>query len=93
MTQALYLYTTSGCHLCEQAHALLEPVLLHANRLRLDSGKKPLAVQCVEIAEDPALVERYGLLIPVLLMEDDSRELRWPFSQADVFAFIALAAH
>ncbi|WP_163558829.1 glutaredoxin family protein [Halomonas sp. NO4] len=52
----LTLYTTLGCHLCEQLEALL--ARLHRGAYRLDR---------VEISEDAALVERYGVRIPVLV--------------------------
>ena len=54
----LRLYTTLGCHLCEQLEALL--VTLCATPYRLDR---------VEISDDDALVERYGVRIPVLVDE------------------------
>ncbi|SEK92232.1 glutaredoxin family protein [Halomonas daqiaonensis] len=54
----LRLYTTLGCHLCEQLEALLA-TLCH-ERYRLER---------VEISDDEALVARYGMRIPVLVDE------------------------
>lgn len=88
MTSALYLYTTLGCHLCEQAEDMLGAVLLHVNRQRSVAGLPPLVLQPVEIAQEHALVELYGLRIPVLRMQDQTRELNWPFDQAGIFAFL-----
>lgn len=88
MTGVLYLYTTSGCHLCEQAEQLLLPVLMHVSRLREDTGLAPLVLQHVEIAEDSALVERYGVRIPVLAVQGAAEELGWPFDQGDVFNYL-----
>ncbi|PMR69872.1 glutaredoxin family protein [Halomonas heilongjiangensis] len=51
----LRLYTTLGCHLCEQFEALL----FHL------ANEAPV-LDRVEISEDDALVERYGVRIPVL---------------------------
>ena len=51
----LTLYTTLGCHLCEELEAWL---------VRLGPGA-PALVR-VEIADDPALLARYGERIPVL---------------------------
>lgn len=64
----LVLYTTAGCHLCEEAQQLVG---------ELDPG---LAVELrlVDIAESADLVERYGVRIPVL-RRADGRELGWPF--------------
>ena len=89
MTSALYLYTTVGCHLCEKADELLVPVLVHANRLREESGLAPFVLQCVEIADEPALVERYGVRIPVLCIQGGTEELGWPFDQEDIFTLLS----
>ena len=64
------LLTTLGCHLCEQAEALLRQAA-------------PLAeIVKVDIAEDDALIEAYGERIPVLRYA--GRELGWPFGLLDV---------
>ena len=65
---ALALYMTSGCHLCEQAEVLLEQVGLAFSR--------------VEIADDAALLERYGVRIPVVRRLDTGQELNWPIDSA-----------
>ncbi|HAB01570.1 MAG TPA: glutaredoxin [Pseudomonas sp.] len=72
------LYGTLGCHLCEVAEAVLMPFV--------DRG---LLIELVEIAEDQALIERYGLIIPVLRRTDTSAELLWPFDAEQVVAFLA----
>jgi hypothetical protein len=77
MASSLYLYSTAGCHLCEQAEALLQP-LLRAGLLHL---------QVVEISHDDTLVRRYGVRIPVLAGVDGKgewQELGWPFDEAQV---------
>lgn len=51
----LTLYTTLGCHLCDQVKALL--VRLSGEPVRLDE---------VEISDEEALMVRYGERIPVL---------------------------
>ena len=55
---ALTLYSRPGCHLCDQMKAVVDRV----------AAREPLAVQVVDIAGDPELEERYGLEIPVLLV-------------------------
>jgi len=72
------LYGTEGCHLCDEASALLEIVRQQVPRL---------AWRDVDIAGDDELFERYGWLIPVL-RRDDGAELRWPFDGAQLRAFI-----
>lgn len=75
----VYLYSTIGCHLCEQAKTLLWPLLVQYQCRLLEK----------DIAEDDALIERYGTRIPVLVASDFSDELNWPFSEADVDKFLA----
>ena len=64
------LLTTAGCHLCDQA---LEVIRRAAPMLELT---------LVDIAEDDALIERYGEKIPVLRLAHC--ELCWPFGLLDV---------
>ncbi|MEQ6887894.1 glutaredoxin family protein [Halomonas sp. CS7] len=54
----LKLYTTLGCHLCEQLEALMVTLC-----------DTPYRLERVEISDDDALVERYGVRIPVLVDE------------------------
>ena len=67
----LVLYATSGCHLCEQADALIR-------------GAVTVPFHTVEIADDEDLLGRYGLRIPVLRRLDTGEELDWPFDAAAV---------
>ena len=68
------LYTTLGCHLCEQARDLLLTV------------NPQIDIHAVDIAEDDTLIAEYGERIPVL--RSDDRELAWPFGLLDVQAFL-----
>ena len=52
------LYTRVGCHLCDDAKALLE--------------RNGLAVRAIDIDQDPGLVARYDQCVPVV--EIDGRE-------------------
>ena len=67
------LYSGPGCHLCEQAKAVIEPVLEH------------LYWHCqeVNIRGDEALELLYGLRIPVL-KTPSGEEKGWPFSEGQV---------
>ncbi|QIZ76569.1 glutaredoxin family protein [Ferrimonas lipolytica] len=71
MADSVILFHTDGCHLCEQAAALLQ----QAN----------IAFQTVDIITDPELVERYGIRIPVVFHHGN--ELGWPFDSADLQQF------
>jgi glutaredoxin len=61
----LILYTTDGCHLCEEAKALL---LAAATRCSV-------RIEEVDIADDDRLLQRYGVHIPVIARQDNGREL------------------
>lgn len=72
----LVLYATSGCHLCERAEILIREAA-------------DLTVRSLEIADDDALLERYGVRIPVLRRLDTGEELDWPFDAAAVRRLLA----
>ena len=71
---ALLLYTTSSCHLCEQAEALLQ-----------SAGA---SVEMVEIADSEELLERYGVRIPVLRHRETGEEPDWPFDAAAILRLL-----
>ena len=72
------MYSTSACHLCEQARALVEPLLGDA-----------VPLEEVDISSSDELFERYGLVIPVLRLEPPGMELNWPFGQDEVRQLLA----
>jgi glutaredoxin len=57
----LTLYSRPGCHLCEE----MKTVVQRATR----AAAKPITIEEIDISTDPALEERYGLEIPVLLID------------------------
>ncbi len=74
----LILYSTLGCHLCEEAARLLgdlRPDLL--SHLRI-----------IDVADDPAHMERYGFRIPVFATEHSGLELGWPFGHPELRQFL-----
>ncbi|HDZ09036.1 glutaredoxin family protein [Pseudohongiella sp.] len=80
MTGELLLYTTVGCHLCEQAEAVLRAVV---------ADDSALSWTPVEISDDPGLVEAYGLRIPVIRLQGHDEDLGWPFDESAVRAYLA----
>jgi len=58
---ALTIYSRPGCHLCDEMKAIVHRVA--------DAAKPPLAVEEIDISTDPDLEARYGLEIPVLLVD------------------------
>ena len=69
----LVFYSTDGCHLCEQAAQLL-----------VQAGH---AFETVDIIDDSALVDAYGVRIPVL-KRPNGQELGWPFGLSELEEFI-----
>jgi len=76
--KTLYLYTTLGCHLCEQAKSIAWPVMQSLG----------YRLQEVEIANDPNLIEQYGVRIPVLAKTMGEQGLGWPFSQQQLTQYL-----
>jgi thiol-disulfide isomerase/thioredoxin len=52
------LYSRPGCHLCDDMKAVVDRV----------AEQLPLRIDVVDISNDPQLEARYGLEIPVLLV-------------------------
>ncbi len=74
-SKILTLYSTSHCHLCDDAVAIL-------NKLAVN----PFTI--VEITDNEQLLLTYGTRIPVLRREDNCAELNWPFNAQDVVQFL-----
>ena len=55
---ALTIYSRPGCHLCDEMKAVIERV----------ARSVPLTVDEIDISRDAELEERYGLEIPVLMV-------------------------
>ena len=73
MTDKITLITGPNCHLCDQAKALLYP-LLEAKNIQLNE---------LNIKNDKTLFDQYSLRIPVLIFSDGS-EKDWPFTAAQI---------
>jgi hypothetical protein len=76
----LTLYSTWGCHLCEQAEALVQQAGL-ADRLQVQ-----------DIVDDEALFARFRVHIPVLAASDalgQEHLLYWPFDQNGLTDWLA----
>jgi len=77
--RTIILFTTKGCHLCENAEKLLS-TLMQTHDLILES---------VDISDSESLVERYGILIPVIKDKKTEKELYWPFEADDIISLFA----
>lgn len=72
------LYHTLGCHLCEDAELIIEPL---SNALSMDYQRK-------DIADDDRLIDLYGIRIPVLCHLASQSTLDWPFDTYTAKAFM-----
>ena len=57
---ALTIYSRPGCHLCENMKTIIE-------RVARDT-RAPIRIEEIDISANPELESRYGLEIPVLLV-------------------------
>ncbi|MBT3436981.1 MAG: glutaredoxin family protein [Oceanospirillaceae bacterium] len=69
---------TSGCHLCDDAEALL------VQCVNFDTSD----IVVVDIAESDVLLARYATRIPVLYCIDSRQELNWPFDRKALTQFL-----
>ncbi len=72
-------FTTLGCHLCDQALALLR---------NIEASGFAIIINEIEIADDNELVEKYGIRIPVVLIDGFDNDLGWPFTEAELRNFL-----
>ena len=79
MATNLKLYSTSYCHLCEQA----EDMLISLGKLH------PITWQIIEIIDDEALLSLYGTSIPVIRRVDTNQEIAWPFTKREIERLIS----
>ena len=75
----IILYTTLGCHLCEQALGLLQ---------HCQARGRSFIIESVEISDSDDLVARYSIRIPVISTASQGQELGWPFDLESLEAFL-----
>ena len=67
---ALTLLTKPGCHLCDDARAVVGRVVSEVRGERVTEASDPvITVTELSILDDPDLTERYAEEIPVLLID------------------------
>jgi glutaredoxin len=74
------LYSKPGCHLCDDARAVIERVCAELAE----------SYDEVSILDDPALMERYGEEIPVTLVDGKQHDF-WRVDEARLRAALAAA--
>jgi glutaredoxin len=75
------LYTRAGCHLCEDAEAVLRAALERA----------PFELTVVDVDADPALTDRYGLRVPVVAVDGVDR-FEFEVPEAELLALLGADA-
>ncbi len=78
MPVPLQLFSTLGCHLCEQAETMLISTL----------PPDAYALDVVEISNSDTLMTAYGVRIPVLRRTDTGVEIGWPFMPEDILQLV-----
>lgn len=74
----LYLFHTSGCHLCELAEIELSA---------LPQTFKFELIHC-DIVESDSWMQCYDVRIPVLKLEGCEQDLGWPFNTKDIANYL-----
>ena len=74
------LYSKPGCHLCDDMKAIVQRVTRAA--------ELPVTVEEIDISTDPDLEARYGLEIPVLLV-DGKKAAKYRTTEEEVARMIA----
>jgi orotidine-5'-phosphate decarboxylase len=76
----LTLYSRPGCHLCDEMKAIVQRVAR--------ASEAPITIEEIDVSTDPDLEARYGLEIPVLLV-DGKKAAKYRTSEEDVMRMIA----
>jgi thiol-disulfide isomerase/thioredoxin len=71
----LTLYSRPGCHLCDEMKAVVQRVI--------GAAGVPATVEEIDISTDADLEERYGLEIPVLLI-DGRKAAKYRVTEAEL---------
>jgi hypothetical protein len=74
-------YTTAGCHLCDEAYAMIMHLKRESNEVA-----ENVNFQLVDIGDNDVLVEKYGIRIPILVFKNS--ELSWPFKIEELFNWV-----
>ena len=73
------LYTTLGCHLCDEALTLVR---------QLQSTGLTIEIREIEIADSDKLMSAYGVRIPVITSDNSEGDIGWPFTIEELKAFL-----
>ena len=76
----LTLYSRPGCHLCDEMKAVVQRAMR--------ATATPITIDEIDISTDPGLEARYGLEIPVLMVEG-RKVAKYRTSEEDVVRMLA----
>ena len=74
----LTIYSKPDCHLCHEMKAAVQRVL---------RGRTDIPLEEIDISNDPALLDRYGLEIPVLMI-DGRKVAKYRVTEAELTRMI-----
>ena len=74
----LSFFSGPDCCLCDQAKALIEPLI----------KERDLRIDYVNIKGNAEYMHRYGARIPVIMRNDTKAEIEWPFDIQQLVAFV-----
>ena len=81
MLPRVTLFGRAGCHLCDEARAVIERV----------AARAPLRLEEIDVDGDPALRAEYDTEVPVI--EVNGREVaRWRITEAALLSALGAAA-
>jgi glutaredoxin len=70
----LTIYSKPDCHLCHEMKTVVQRVL---------RGRTDIPLEEIDISSDPVLLDRYGLEIPVLMI-DGKKVAKYRVSEAEL---------
>ena len=78
----LTIYSKPGCHLCDEMKSLVHRIITQ------QSNDDAIELDEVDISSDSALLDRYGLEIPVLLI-DGKRAAKYRVSETELTQMVS----
>jgi len=75
----LKIYSKPGCHLCDEMKEVVHRTIVDQD----------ISVEDVDISTDPDLLDRYGLEIPVLMI-DDKKVAKYRITEAELRRLIGV---
>jgi len=75
----LKIYSKPGCHLCDEMKEVVHRTIVDQD----------ISMEDVDISTDPDLLDRYGLEIPVLMI-DDKKVAKYRITEAELRRLIGV---